>query len=91
MKKVDSKQLDLFAAVRPEKSTPDPFLDEVTLLKALADTRREVRNLTVIAMRPNPPEKAELLRNLERSARAEVKLRIKALAYFREQQLRGMA
>jgi hypothetical protein len=41
-----------------------------------------VRNLQVLAMRPmHPPEKLELIRNLERSARAEVKLWQKALAH----------
>lgn len=48
----------------------------------LKDTRQEVHNLQVMAMRPGlPAEKLELLRNMERSARAEVKLRLKAIAY----------
>lgn len=50
--------------------------------RKLRGVRQEVRNLQVIAMRPDvPPEKLEFLRDLERSARAEVKLRIKALNY----------
>jgi hypothetical protein len=56
--------------------------DLATLRLKLADARQEVRNLTVMAMRPDlSPARAELLRNAERSARAEVKLRVKALRY----------
>ena len=52
----------------------------------LKDARQEVRNLCVMSMRPNlPPSKVELLKNLERSARAEVKLRLKHLRWLREQ------
>ena len=52
------------------------------LQQKLDDARREVRNLTVMQMKPGySPEKLTLLHNLERSARAEVKLRIKALEY----------
>jgi hypothetical protein len=54
--------------------------DIETLERELRAVRQEVRNLQVLAMRPNQSaEKLELLRNLERSARAEVKLRLKAL------------
>jgi len=61
-----------------------------TLRRKLADTRREVRNLIVMGMRPQlTPEKAEMIRNLERSARAEVKLRQKHLAYVLETQGKG--
>ena len=56
--------------------------DLQTLRQELKDARQEVRNLIVMAMRPDiSPAKAELIRNLERSARAEVKLRLKALRY----------
>lgn len=56
--------------------------DLKTLQTKLADARQEVRNLTVIAMHPDlTPEKREIVRQLERSARAEVKCRIKALEY----------
>ena len=56
--------------------------DLQTLRLKLRDARQEVRNLTVMAMRPDlTPEKAELVRNLERSARAVAKLRLKALRY----------
>ena len=52
----------------------------------LDDARREVRNLTVLGMSPKlSPEKAALVRDLERSARAEVTLRFMALEYAREQ------
>lgn len=52
----------------------------------LADARQEVRNLTVMQMKPGySAEKLELLRNLERSARAEVKLRVKALEWAQSQ------
>ena len=41
-----------------------------------------MRNLTVMAMRPcNSPHMAAHFKEIERSARAEVKLRFKALEY----------
>jgi hypothetical protein len=89
MKKHSPKQLDLFADVPPADvgKPKDPRLDEALLQRKLADTRQEVRNLTVMGMRPDlSADKRELIRNGERSARAEVRLRIKALQYFREQQ-----
>jgi hypothetical protein len=56
--------------------------DLPTLQQELKDARQEVRNLQVLGMDPSlPAHKAELVRNLERSARAEVKLRLKALAH----------
>jgi hypothetical protein len=61
--------------------------DLQTLRRKLDDARQEVRNLTVMAMNPKySPEKVELLRNAERSARAEVKLRVKALEYQHQQE-----
>jgi hypothetical protein len=61
--------------------------DLETLKQKLAAARQEVRNLTVMAMNPkHPPEKAELLRYAERSARAEVRLRQKALQHAQGQQ-----
>jgi hypothetical protein len=70
--------------VQPGAKPPAAPVDEALLQRTLADTRREVRNLTVMGMRPDlSVEKRELIRNAERSARAEVKLRIKALQYFR--------
>ena len=42
--------------------------------------RREVRNLVVMGMNPSQtPDQLELIRNLERSARAELRLRVTAL------------
>jgi hypothetical protein len=89
MKNPASKQLDLFAYVPRVVVPKDPRLDEALLLRELANTRRIVRNLTVMGMRPDLTVKErEIVPLLERSARAEVKLRIKALRYCREQ-LRG--
>jgi hypothetical protein len=52
--------------------------------RELKNARQEVRNLQVLQMRPGlSAEKLETLRNLARSARAEVKLRLKALEYAR--------
>jgi hypothetical protein len=91
MKDPASKQLDLFADV-PPRVAPDTKqqaapVDEALLQRKLAEAHRMVRNLTVMGMRPDfSADKRELVRNLERSARAEVKLRIKALQYFQEQQ-----
>jgi hypothetical protein len=60
--------------------------DLQTLERKLKDTRQEVRNLQVMQMRPGQSaEKLALLADLERSARAEVKLRLKALAHAKAQ------
>ena len=46
------------------------------LKQQLADTRDEVMKLTVMAMRPDlSPERLELIRKMERSARTAVKRR----------------
>jgi hypothetical protein len=48
----------------------------------LDSVRREVRNLTVMVMDPKQtPEQAALIKDLERSARAEMRLRTRALEY----------
>jgi hypothetical protein len=91
MKNHSPKQLDLFADVPPAEANvgkpKDPRLDEALLQRKLAETRQIVRNLTVMGMRPDLSAKErELVPLLERSARAEVRLRIKALQYCREQQ-----
>ncbi len=58
--------------------------------RELANTRREVRNLQVLAMRPgHSAEELETIRKLERSARAEVKLRVKALEHHKDQLAAG--
>jgi len=62
----------------------DPSLDE--LARALAEARQEVRNLIVMQLRPGQTKhKLAVLKNLERSARAEVKLRVVALEYAKAQ------
>ena len=44
--------------------------------------RREVRNLTVMGMDPKqPPDQAALIKDLEQSARVEMRLRSMALAH----------
>jgi hypothetical protein len=54
--------------------------------RKLRGVRQEVRNLQVMQMRPGQSaEKLKHLSDLERSARAEVKLRVKALAYAKAQ------
>jgi hypothetical protein len=54
--------------------------------RKLKGVRQEVRNLQVLQMRPGQTaEQLRHLADLERSARAEVKLRVKALAYARSQ------
>jgi hypothetical protein len=56
--------------------------DLKTLQTKLAGVRQEISNLQVMQMRPGQsPEKLEVLKQLERSARAELKLRQKALAH----------
>jgi len=62
----------------------EPKPDLATHERLLKGVRQEVHNLQVMQMRPGQsPEKLKHLSDLERSARAEVKLRIKALAYAR--------
>jgi hypothetical protein len=60
--------------------------DLQTLERKLAGGRQEIRNLQAMQMHPGQSaEKLALLANLERSARAEVKLRVKALEYAKKQ------
>jgi len=48
--------------------------------------RQEVRNLTIMGMQPNQSaDQLALIRNLERSARAELRLRWLALEYWKRQ------
>ena len=50
----------------------------------LDSVRREVRNLTVMGMDPNQtPEQAAIIKELEQSARAEMRLRTMALNTLR--------
>jgi hypothetical protein len=78
------QQFDLFADTPPVAY--DPRLDEARLRQKLEDARRKVRRFTIGGMRPNLSAGArELAVNMERSARAELKLRFKALQWCREQ------
>jgi hypothetical protein len=57
--------------------------------RKLKETRQEVSNLQVMQMRPGQSvEKLRLLSERERSARAEVNLRLCALEHAREQAAR---
>ena len=48
----------------------------------LDSVRREVRNLTVMSMQPHqPPDQLAVIKNLEHSARAELRLRVMALEH----------
>jgi hypothetical protein len=50
------------------------------------DARQKVRNLTVMGMDPrNTPGQAALIKSLEHSARAQLKLRVKALEHAKSQ------
>jgi hypothetical protein len=65
--------------------TAMPTLAE--LQSKLDSVRREVRNLTVMGLDPNQtPELAALIKELERSARAEMRLRTRALAHAKGRQ-----
>ena len=60
-------------------TSPSPTLAE---LQAKLDVRREIRNLTVMGMDPSQtPGQAALIKELERSARAEMRLRTMALEH----------
>jgi hypothetical protein len=65
-------------------TSPKPTLAE--LQAKFASVRREVRNLTVMGMDPSQtPGQAALIKELERSARAEMRLRTMALEYAKDQ------
>jgi hypothetical protein len=83
-------QLDLFANVprgmdarRPKR----PPLDEARLKMKLAGARQRVRNLIVLGMNPGVSgEMREAVHKMERWTRAEVRVHIRVLERFREQQ-----
>jgi hypothetical protein len=53
----------------------------------MQNCRQDIRNLTIMGMKPGlTPEKKAFLHDLERSARAELKLRHKAIKYCLSQQ-----
>ena len=57
-----------------------PTIDE--LQAKLDSVRQEVRNLTVMSIQPHQPlDQLALIKNLERSARAELRLRVMALEH----------
>ena len=61
--------------------------DMEELQRALKAARQELHNLQVMALRPDQsPERLEMLRKLEVSCRAEIKLRQKAIEYARSQE-----
>ena len=64
--------------------SPIPTLAE--LQAKLDSVRREVRNLTVMGMDPKQtPEQTAHIKELEQSARAEMRLRTMALEYAKDQ------
>jgi hypothetical protein len=75
----------LFGEVPPlPKTAFDPAERLAVLERKLKDARQEVRDLQVMQMRPGQSaNKLKFLAELERSARAEVKLRLKTLQYAR--------
>lgn len=61
--------------------------NETQLGKELKDLREEVHSLVVLGMRPDLlPDEVKFIGNLERSARAEVKLLFKALQRVKDRQ-----
>jgi hypothetical protein len=87
-------QLDLFAdvprGVRPGRSPKRPPLNEARLEMKLAGARQRVRHLIVLGMRPGlSAAMREAVRRLEGSTRAEVRVHIRVLERFREQQRLG--
>ena len=60
--------------------------DQQEQAEKLAETRQRISNLIVMGLRPDQdPERLALLSQLERSARAEAKLRNKGLAWLQAQ------
>jgi len=73
--------------IRGHRAPAHTALDEPTLIRKLADVRQEIRNLIIMQMRPGQPAaKVKFLHDMERSARAEEKLRVMALAHYRRQE-----
>jgi hypothetical protein len=91
MKSPAPKQLDLFAdvphGVRRRGRPKRPPLDEARLEMKLAGARQRVRNLIVLGMNPGVSgETREAVRKMETWTRAEVRVHIRVLERFREQQ-----
>jgi hypothetical protein len=74
-------------SIRGHRAEARATIDEPTMIRKLADVRQEVRNLVVMQMQPGQPaERVRFLHDLERSARAETRLRVKALEWYRQQE-----
>jgi hypothetical protein len=75
------KQLNLFEFSRRAVGVPaKPAAARVTI----ADTRRMLHTVQVMQMQPGKsPERLEMLHQFERSCRAEIKLRLRAIEYQR--------
>ena len=79
---------EVFGRRDDRKHVGKPTLAE--LQTKLDGVRREVRNLTVMGMDPKqPPDQAELIKDLEQSARVEMRLRSMALAHKVTQRSHG--
>jgi hypothetical protein len=58
--------------------------DMETLHRELKAARQELHNLQVLQLQPGKsPERLEMLHQFERSCRAEIKLRLRAIEYQR--------
>ena len=88
-------QLELFPLIAPkqkQKFDPDrtrplpPLPPLPELEQKLADVRQEVRHLILLQLQEQNPRKREFLFDLERSARAEVKMRTDVVERVRQEQ-----
>jgi hypothetical protein len=71
----------------PDRTRPLPPLPPLLELEQrLADVRKEVRNLILMQLREQDPRKRQFLFNMERSARAETRMRADAIAQARLQE-----
>jgi hypothetical protein len=78
-----TESIEVKKSARKKQFGPDGITPTlVELQTALDSVRREVRNLTVMGMDPKQTaEQAALIKELEPSARAEMRLRTMALEY----------
>jgi hypothetical protein len=81
---ISSKQKQQFD---PDRTRPLPPLPPLPVLEQkLAEVRQEVRSLIVIQLEEQNPRKKEFLYHLERSARAEAKMRADVVKQVRGRQ-----
>jgi hypothetical protein len=73
----DPRQLDLFPVLGKPRAGPS----FAVLERKLGGVRHELHNIQVTQRKPGTPERLEMLRRLERSVRAEIKLRWQAIAH----------